>query len=139
MNHEDERDYAEEADQRAFAEREAREEWEDEANHAAKLHPITREDGLPAIEVAGVLVFTYVKDGRLRVSVDLDTPAPQLMGDPDGHGGGLVPITVTIQGHTVFTTDAEGHEVPVKNCKCCTDNGCECEGTQLQDEGILAS
>jgi hypothetical protein len=142
MNNDDERDHAEEAGQRAFTEREEREEWEDEANRDAKFHQVGRElgaEGLPAVEVAGVLVFAYVRDGKLIVSVDLDTPDPQLMPSRDANGDGLVPMEITIQGKPVFTTDAEGHEISVKNCKCCTDNECECEGTQLQDEGILAS
>jgi hypothetical protein len=77
-------------------------------NAAAVFHPFAvHDDGtqaLPAVEVAGVLVFAYVQDGQLRVSVDLDTAA--------GPGGPFtvvpgredeVPMTITVQGTPVFS------------------------------------
>lgn len=78
------------------------------ANEAALFHPYTvAEDGtegLPAVEVAGVLVFAYVKDGELRVSVDLDTarhPDGPFMIIP-GHED-EVPMVITVQGVPVFS------------------------------------
>jgi hypothetical protein len=72
-------------------------------NRAAKFHPETTDDERPAIEVAGVLVFTYVnEDGILCVSVDLDTP------DRDVFPAECVPLRVTVQGNTVFAADQDG-------------------------------
>ncbi|GAA3751370.1 hypothetical protein [Micromonospora maritima] len=63
---------------------------------AAKLHSGT--GGHPAIEVAGVLVFLYIKDGKVQVSVDLDTAIPEVTFGPDRD----VPLHITVQGQTVF-------------------------------------
>ena len=41
-------------------------------NRSAVFLPATGEHGLPALMVKGVLVFAYVRDGVIRVSVDLD-------------------------------------------------------------------
>lgn len=70
---------------------------DDKLNRAARFLPMEAEDelSLPCIEVAGVLVFLYVKDGVVRVSVDLDTAE---LADSKG----LVPLEVTVQGTTVF-------------------------------------
>ena len=63
--------------------------------------------GLPCIQVAGVTVWLYRRNGVMEVSVDLDdvnedTP----MVDPDGEG--RVPMQITVQGQTVFSADADG-------------------------------
>jgi hypothetical protein len=103
---------------------------EDGANRAAKLHPQTTPDGKPAIEVGGVLVFAYLKDGLLRVSVDLDTVDPKWMTGPEGEG--RVPMRICVQGATVFEDDGSDRcqdcQVPehdtcpgVTGCSCCTD------------------
>lgn len=64
----------------------------------ATFLPATNDDELPAIRVAGVLVFVYpTEDGTLRVSIDLDES--ELAVGPDE----LTPIEVTCQGHTVWT------------------------------------
>jgi hypothetical protein len=68
--------------------------------------PITSAGGLPAIRVADVLVFAYVKDGLLRVSVDLDEAADSW---PTADSGG-VPMRICVQGHVVFEADEQGHE-----------------------------
>jgi hypothetical protein len=52
---------------------------------------------LPAVQVAGAMVFVYVKDGKLCVSVDLDE-AGAFSPDP-------VPLEIAVQGTTVFTGD----------------------------------
>jgi hypothetical protein len=57
--------------------------------------------GLPCIQVAGVTVWLYRKDGVMRVSVDFDdadetTP----MTGPEGEG--RVPIQITVSGETVW-------------------------------------
>lgn len=77
-------------------------------NEAAVFHPFAvHGDGtqaLPAVEVAGVLVFAYVEGGRLRVSVDLDTadqpggPFTAVPGREDE-----VPMVITVQGTPVFS------------------------------------
>lgn len=53
---------------------------------------------LPAIEIGGILVFVYVKDGKLRVSVSLDTTDEDLLHGPDK----LVPMQIDVQNDTVF-------------------------------------
>ncbi|MFD8078995.1 hypothetical protein ACFV3E_40850 [Streptomyces sp. NPDC059718] len=66
----------------------------------ARFWPADRAEpgSLPALQVAGVLVFAYVdSDGRtLRVSVDLDTTHPALVRN------GKIPMHVTVQGTTVY-------------------------------------
>jgi hypothetical protein len=71
---------------------------------AAVLHPYrgSGSDSLPAVEVAGVLVFVYLDERRkaLRVSVDLDTVAPWLLNDVE-----RVPMLITVNGDEVFSAD----------------------------------
>ncbi|MFF9690439.1 hypothetical protein [Streptomyces sp. NPDC014623] len=56
-------------------------------------------DSLPALQVAGVLVFVYIdrQHGTVRVSVDLDTAHRSLLRPDD-----RVPLEISVQGHTVF-------------------------------------
>jgi hypothetical protein len=71
---------------------------EDRANRAARFFPMSGpEDALtlPAVKVAGAMVFVYVKAGKLRVSVDLDEAA-EFFPDP-------VPLEIAVQGTAVFT------------------------------------
>ncbi|MFJ9662928.1 hypothetical protein ACIRPR_33875 [Streptomyces griseoflavus] len=74
-----------------------------QANSAAVFHPMTGPDdeGLPCIELAGILVFVYLDPhlGAVRVSVHLDTAAQQLV-RPDH----TVPLQVEVENATVFNT-----------------------------------
>ncbi|MEU6357855.1 hypothetical protein ABZ896_52700 [Streptomyces sp. NPDC047072] len=67
-----------------------------ELNHAARFHPAS-QDALPCIEIAGVQVYAYIRDGRVCVSVDLETTDAELV-RPDG----TVPLTVDVGVDTVF-------------------------------------
>lgn len=82
---------------------------ERDANKAAQFHAISSPDGLPAIEVAGVLVFAYIKDGYLRVSVDLDTVESWLLTDESGEL--LVPIRIAVGDEDVWCTSPNGTTV----------------------------
>jgi hypothetical protein len=75
-------------------------------NRAAVFARMRGEDERPAVEVAGALVFAYVRDGTLRVSIDLDT-ADELAQGPQR----LVPVTVTVQGHVVYAVDGTGRDL----------------------------
>ena len=76
----------------------------DAAHTAALLHPYrgADSDSLPAIEVAGSLVFVYLdrQCKALRVSVDLDTVAPWMLNDAE-----RVPMLITVNGDEVFAAD----------------------------------
>jgi hypothetical protein len=73
-----------------------------EANSAALFHPQEGPDdeGLPCIEIAGILVFAYLDADRkaVRVSVHLDTTDEQLV-----RADGTVPMQVEIEDATVFS------------------------------------
>ncbi|WP_247704242.1 hypothetical protein [Streptomyces sp. RK76] len=73
-----------------------------EANCVAVFHPMQGPDdeGLPCIEIAGVLVFAYLDaDTRaVRVSVHLDTADEQLL-----RADGTLPVEVEVEDTTVFT------------------------------------
>ncbi len=72
-----------------------------EANSSAVFHPMEGPDdeGLPCIEIAGILVFAYLDPDRegVRVSVHLDTTDEQLV-----RADGTVPMQVEIETATVF-------------------------------------
>ncbi|MFE4579705.1 hypothetical protein [Streptomyces chartreusis] len=72
------------------------------ANSSAIFHAQEGPDdeGLPCIEVAGILVFSYLDAdrGAVRVSVHLDTAAEELVGADT-----TVPIEVEIGDTTVFS------------------------------------
>jgi hypothetical protein len=75
-------------------------------NRAAVFHPMRTDDERPAIEVAGAFVFAYIRNGVLRVSIDLDTA------DTLAHGPAqLVPVTVTVQGQVVYAVDGSGRDL----------------------------
>ncbi|MFG2257268.1 hypothetical protein [Streptomyces mirabilis] len=78
------------------------EEFCTEANSTAVFHPMTSpdDDGLPCIEVGGVLVFAYLDTDlqAVRVSVDLDTTAEQLV-----RGDSTIPLHIEIGNATVFS------------------------------------
>ncbi|MEU5242233.1 hypothetical protein ACH4UR_37205 [Streptomyces lydicus] len=79
----------------------------------AKFHRGTRfwpvehdgfdEDTLPALEMAGALVFVYLDpdSSELNVSVHLETVDRRLLGRKK-LGEAVVPLHVTVQGNTVF-------------------------------------
>jgi hypothetical protein len=72
-----------------------------QANSSAVFHPQAHPDdeGLPCIEIAGILVFAYLDAdrGAVRVSVHLDTTDEQLL-----RADGTVPVLVEIEDATVF-------------------------------------
>ncbi|MFD4635430.1 hypothetical protein ACFVYR_37750 [Streptomyces sp. NPDC058284] len=72
-----------------------------EKNSSAVFHPMEgpEGEGLPCIEIAGILVFAYLDADRraLRVSVHLDTTDEQLV-----RSDGTVPVQVEIEDTTVF-------------------------------------
>ncbi|MEV0530154.1 hypothetical protein AB0I66_42800 [Streptomyces sp. NPDC050439] len=72
-----------------------------EANSSAAFHPQEHPDheGLPCIELAGILIFAYLDaDLRaVRISVHLDTTHEQLV-----RADGAVPIRVEIDDTTIF-------------------------------------
>lgn len=72
-----------------------------EANSSAVFHAQESPDdeGLPCIEIAGILVFVYLDAncGAVRVSVHLDTTDEQLV-----RADGTVPLQVEIEDATVF-------------------------------------
>lgn len=72
---------------------------DDAFNHAARFLPADPEDPtrLPCIEVAGVQVYAYIRDGVLRVSVHLDTTDEALL-RPDN----TVATRVIVGDRTVF-------------------------------------
>ncbi|MGW5657204.1 hypothetical protein [Streptomyces humi] len=76
-----------------------------EANSAAVFHAPAGPggEGLPCMEVAGVLVFAYLDASMqaVRVSVHLDT-ADELVLQP----GDWVPLHVDVEGSTVFSAGA---------------------------------
>ncbi|MGW4720853.1 hypothetical protein [Nocardia sp. NPDC004260] len=75
----------------------------DKSNRAAEFHPQTSDETRPCIEVAGVLVFTYIDDnGVVRVSVHLDTT------DAAVHDiRGLVPIRIVLEDSVVFDSEQD--------------------------------
>ncbi|MEU9917805.1 hypothetical protein [Streptomyces sp. NPDC051001] len=72
-----------------------------EANSAAVFHAMRGPDdeGMPCLEIAGILVFAYLDADReaVRVSVHLDTTDEQLV-----RADGTVPTVVEIGDATVF-------------------------------------
>ncbi|WP_432040846.1 hypothetical protein [Streptomyces chartreusis] len=70
-----------------------------ELNHAARFLPAASADSttLPCIEIAGVQVYAYIRDGRVCVSVDLETAEAELV-----RSDGTVPLTVDVGVDTVF-------------------------------------
>jgi hypothetical protein len=78
---------------------EDRSKHEQAMNERVSFLPAANEDEKPCMQVAGALVFAYVRDGALVVSVDLDTAEP---GTFAMYGDNCVPVHVTVQGTTVF-------------------------------------
>jgi len=77
------------------------------ANRDAVFRPLMRDgdtDALPCIEIGGVQVYAYVRDGILVVSLDFDTADTSdqspfaLYGFRD-----KVPVVVTASGENVWT------------------------------------
>ncbi|MFJ9167284.1 hypothetical protein ACIRN5_23270, partial [Lysinibacillus fusiformis] len=77
-------------------------------HRTARFRPARRDEPgtLPAVTVAGVMVFAYVdKLGQLRVSVDLDTTHTALIERPAGRS--TVPLRVDVQDDTVYYEPSE--------------------------------
>jgi hypothetical protein len=74
-------------------------------NSAAVFHPMAGPDdeGLPCIEIAGILVFAYLDTDMqaVRVSVHLDTPDDLLL-----QPGPTVPLHIEVDDSTVFSAGA---------------------------------
>ncbi|MDN3029436.1 hypothetical protein [Streptomyces sp. S.PB5] len=72
-----------------------------QANSSALFHPQENPDdeGLPCIELAGILVFAHLDADRqaVRISVHLDTTDEQLL-----RADGTVPVQMEIEDTTVF-------------------------------------
>lgn len=74
---------------------------EREVNENVSFLPAINEDEKPCMQVAGALVFAYVRDGALVVSVDLETAASGTfaMYGPDGD---CVPVEIHVGTDLVF-------------------------------------
>jgi len=61
----------------------------------------------PCIEIGGVQVYGYVKDGELRVAVHFDGADPEVWGEDRS-----VPVKIDLTGGDpyLFVADAEGNE-----------------------------
>jgi hypothetical protein len=70
-------------------------------NERVSFLPAMKEDEKPCMQVAGALVFAYVRNGALVVSVDLETAETGTFA-MYGSAGDCVPLHVTVQGETVF-------------------------------------
>lgn len=69
-------------------------------NQAARFLPQAGEDSRPCIEVGGAVVFAYVRDGVLVVSVDVDTASAAVF---DVYGADrCVPVRVNVGDSVVF-------------------------------------
>lgn len=82
-----------------------------ELNRTARFWPAEEapdgDDTLPALEYGGLLCFVYrdPETEEVQVSIDLDTVDPRLVNrDAPGEP---VPMHITIQGETVFRTNAD--------------------------------
>lgn len=82
-----------------------------ELNRTARFWPVEEapdgDDTLPALEYGGALYFVYLdaESKEVQVSIDLDTVDPRLVSrDAPGEP---VPMHITIQGKTVFRTNAD--------------------------------
>ncbi|WP_143658325.1 hypothetical protein [Embleya scabrispora] len=75
------------------------------ANRDAVFHPRNDEDGLPCVEIDGVLVFAYLdhEAGVVRVSVHLDSAQDRLL-----RADGRVPLRVEVEDDVVLDTGAPG-------------------------------
>ena len=56
----------------------------------------------PSLEVGGVLVLAYVKDGQLNVSIDYDTADVSEDSPFKVYGEGCIPTVVSANGITVW-------------------------------------
>lgn len=72
--------------------------------------PLFAAGELPAIQVAGVLVTVYVKDGQLVISADFD----------ESELGAVTPVVVRMSGETVWSASGAdqnehgGHDIVVR-------------------------
>jgi hypothetical protein len=102
-------------------------------NLAAEFLPARAEESmsLPAVRIGSVLVFAYIKDGLLRVSVDLDDA-------DDMEVNGEVPMRICVGGDTVFKTGPA--EAPDMECpECHAPAGKPCEPWCIVDQNTPAN
>lgn len=71
------------------------------ANERASFLPMTTDDEKPCVQVAGALVFAYVENGALVVSVDLETAESGTYAKY-GPDRDLVPVRVNVGSDPVF-------------------------------------
>jgi hypothetical protein len=74
----------------------------------ARSYQASTDEEVPALRVGGALVSVFVDPCRdpatLVIGVELGQCAPELCTGPDGS----VPLEITVQGTTVFSTAADG-------------------------------
>lgn len=75
------------------------------ANEGAEFYPAGEHGRLPAVKVAGCMVFVYVLDGQLRVSVDLDDAQEYSWPREWVSSDVRVPMRINVQGDTVFEVE----------------------------------
>ena len=72
------------------------------ANKDAKFLPYGPGGALPCIEIGGVQVYAYVRDGQLRVSIDYDTADTSEDSPFKVYGEGFIPTVTSVNGITVW-------------------------------------
>ncbi|MFE3558399.1 hypothetical protein ACFXKW_26585 [Streptomyces sp. NPDC059193] len=94
----------------------------DALNRAAVFHPAD-EDGPACVEVAGVVVFTYLDpvDGAVRVSVHLDSADPEHVVRPDD----TVPLRIVVEDTVVLddSTARAPHPTVLEELLAAADDG----------------
>lgn len=81
------------------------EQAERKINEAAEFLPQATADEKPAMRVGGALVFAYVENGRLVVSVDVDEAEAGTFA-MYGYDNSLVPVQVNVGSGTVYESGA---------------------------------
>ncbi|WP_103528942.1 hypothetical protein [Streptomyces sp. SM12] len=81
----------------------------DQVNSGAVFHPKVESEGVPCVEVGGVLVAAYLdeSDGAVHVSVDLEATDGRLV-----RSDGTVPLCVEVEGTVV----ADGRYRGISRC-----------------------
>ncbi|WP_199550146.1 hypothetical protein [Streptomyces sp. N35] len=104
------------------------------ANSAALFHPIEGPDdeGLPCIEIAGVLVFAYLDAERqaVRIDVHLDTADEQLV-----RADGTIPIRIEVEDDTVCSIGATA-PAPAHACGACEPDLADVPEQSVTTEGL---
>lgn len=82
------------------------------ANAAARFLPYAEQDGeteaLPCIEIGGVQVYAYVRDGILVISADFET-ADDSKDSPFLYHGGQVPVVVNMGSERIWEDLPDGY------------------------------